>query len=107
MRRDSTADLYAELTDECAAPQFVEHERTQMFARRYEDLAVTIDREVDRWFDEQPTATVSRSAHARLVPRARLAAGTQRQVPVAQRRPSAPTPADLDASYDAAMRALR
>lgn len=101
-RRDSTADLYGDLTDECAAPQFVEHERTQLFARRYEDPALTID----RWFEELPTVNVRRSEQVRGVPR-RLAAGTERQPPVPPRRDAAPTPTDLAASYAAAMRALR
>jgi hypothetical protein len=77
-RRDST--------DDSAAPQFVEHERTQLFARRYEDPAVV---------------------NVHVVPRARLAMGTDRQAPVPPRREPTPTPSELDASYAAVLRALR
>lgn len=77
-RRDST--------DDSAAPCFVEHERTQLFARRYEDPA---------------------AVNVHVMPRARLAMGTKRQAPVSPRREPTPTPNELDASYEAAMRAFR
>lgn len=100
MRRSSTADAdLGEPTDESPAPQFIEHERTQILARRYEDPAMTIE----RWFEELPTVNV-RAEQLRATQAPRLAKGTKRQ-PVPPRRE--PTPTDLDASYAAAMRALR
>lgn len=102
MRRDSTADAdVGELTDESPAPQFIEHERTQILARRYEDPEMTIE----RWFEDLPTVNV-RAEYLRPTQAPRLAKGTKRQ-PVPPRREPTPTPTDLDASYAAAMRALR
>lgn len=104
MRLDTVPDL-AEETSETGAPQFVEHERTQIFARRYEDPYDNLVREIHQCFADVPTVNARLTQQAQIT--RRLAKGTGRQGPVPQRREPAATPRDLDASYEAAMRALR